>query len=248
MTDSPALWHTRFQQQAGWTQALRQRLVQQASLPAQPLVLEVGCGTGAIMDGWQSEMSLTGIDLDANRLTFASSRHARLAAADAHNLPFLTASFELTFCHFLLLWVASPMAVLAEMARVTRPGGWLMAFAEPDHDARIDYPEPLGELGRLQTAALHRQGADPALGRRLRALFASAGLQNITSGVLGGEWGGPPSPEDQALEWQVLANDLSGLISPTQLKSYAHLERQSVLAGERLLFVPTFFAIGQIPG
>jgi SAM-dependent methyltransferase len=61
--------------------------------------------------------------------------------ADRHTLPFQPV-FDVTFCHFLLLWVSNPEKVVAEMGRVTRPGG-SVRLAEPDYGGRIDYPESL---------------------------------------------------------------------------------------------------------
>ena len=37
--------------------------------------------------------------------------------------PFTNASFDLTFCHYLLLWLKDPLSAIKEMKRVTRPGG-----------------------------------------------------------------------------------------------------------------------------
>ncbi len=246
MDDSPAFWHTRFQQQAEWTRSLRAHLLNLAGLPPRPRALEVGSGTGALLDELHPTLNLAGLDIDLARLRFAATRHPAQLAGDAHCLPLVAASFDLTVCHFLLLWVADPAGTLAEMRRVTRPGGWVMAFAEPDYGGRLDYPEALAPLGMHQTAALQAQGADPHLGRRLRALFAQAGLQNITCGVLGGEWH-TPDPAAANLEWQVINQDLHGQLPPAELAKLQAEEHRAQQTGERLLFVPTFYAAGQTP-
>ena len=100
------------------------------------------------------------------------------------------------------------------MRRVTRPGGWVLAMAEPDYGGRIDYPEDLIYLGELQETALRRQGAETRLGRRLSALFHAAGLQEVETGVLGGQWRDAPSLEDLAREWEVLEVDLADKLTP----------------------------------
>ena len=44
--------------------------------------------------------------------------------------------------------------ILKEMARVCKPGGMVMAFAEPDYEARIAYPPELDSPVHLQTDEL----------------------------------------------------------------------------------------------
>ena len=89
------------------------------------------------------------------------------------------AAFDITFCHFLLLWVQHPLQALSEMQRVTRPGGFVLALAEPDYDHRLDTPASLTLLGRWQAESLRRQGADPGIGARLADLFRQTGLQIV---------------------------------------------------------------------
>jgi len=88
--------------------------------------------------------------------------------------------------------------VLSEMRRVVRPGGWCSQWLSQDYGGRIDYPEDLTHLGELQETALRHQGAETRLGRRLSALFHTAGLQEVETGVLGGQWRAAPSLEDLA--------------------------------------------------
>ncbi len=105
----------------------------------------------------------------------------------------------------------------------------------------------LVETGRLQAESLRRQGADTHLGRRLGALFHQAGLLNIETGVVSGQWREPPSQVDLDLEWAVLEADLQGMLSMQELARLRQIDRQAWQSGERLLFVPTFYAIGQVP-
>jgi hypothetical protein len=134
------------------------------------------------------------------------------------------------------------------MRRVTRPGGWVLALAEPDYGGRVDYPEALIPLGVLQEAALSRQGAQTRLGRRLAALFHDAGLAEIETGVLGGQWREAPSPQEQAQEWAVLKADLAGDLPTLELARLRQLDQQAWARGERVLFVPTFYAMGRLSG
>ncbi len=248
MTWTSPEWHERFRQQARWTRELRAHLLPRAGLAQARRLLEVGCGTGALLEDLLTTYpgALFGLDLAAAHLGLAR-RHApsaHLARADAHTLPYPSGFFDLTLCHFLLLWVADPARAVAEMARVTRPGGAVLALAEPDYGGRLDYPEALAEIGIWQTAALQRQGADPFVGRRLAGLLAGAGLEEIEAGVLGGRWTGTPSPAELALEWKVLHEDLRDTPAAERLPALQALDRAAWARRERVLYVPTFYAIG----
>ena len=242
-------WHARFQQQAGWTAEIRRHLFEQAGLKPGSRVLEVGSGTGAVMGAMTKEFgfNLTGVDLDRPSLCFAQSENPKfqLAQADGHRLPFADNQFNAVYCHYLLLWVTDPIQVLAEMCRVTRPGGAVIALAEPDYTGRIDTPPPLAELGRLQTESLKQQGADVEIGSKLNNLFKLAGLVNIYTDSLEAE-GDQEHTLPNSLEWEVLRADLNGMVSETDLLQFEHYEQEAWANGERVMVIPTFYAIGWV--
>ncbi len=173
MTLSPAQWHARYTRQAGWTASLRSYLFERHGIAAARRVLDCGSGTGALeaggglgagFQGW-----LVGLDIDSANLAYAKSLapDAAWVQGDGLRLPFAPQSYDLVFCHFYLLWVADPLQALRELRRVTRPGGSVIALAEPDYGGRIDFPPELEMLASWQQASLRRQGANPLLGRRL---------------------------------------------------------------------------------
>ena len=248
---SPANWHERFKLQAAWTEQARRYLLGRMALRPGERVLEVGCGTGAITSWLYEEplIRMFGIDLklDYLRLARGHDRRTRFAAANALQLPFPADRFAAVVCHFFLLWVPQPAEALAEMVRAARPGGWVAAFAEPDYGGRIDYPAELAELGGLQTAALLAQGADPLMGRKLAGLFRSAGLLDVETGLLGGQWHGAPPARQWESEWSTLEADLSGTVPPSRLAQYRQIDAAAWQSGERVLFVPTFYALGRKP-
>ena len=242
--------HRRYLLQAEWTFELRDRLIKQLQLHSAARLLEVGSGTGAISESVANSSSgrVTGIDIDPVVTRFArkNKRSIDYVLADGFELPFGERSFDAAFCHFLFLWVADPGQVLTQMRRVVKPGGWLIAFAEPDYGGRIDYPEELDSIGRLQARALRTAGAEPQIGRRLRGLFAQAGLKSVTSGVLGGEWW--PGIEEQVThsEWETLERDVRNKIPSVELERLQTLDREAWQDQTRILFVPTFYAFGQV--
>jgi SAM-dependent methyltransferase len=241
-------WHSRFLQQAGWTRDLRSYLFEQAGLDQAGRILEAGCGTGAILSSLVTPAVVHGLDLDYARL-FEARTHAPGAALTCGNalaLPYPGGVFDITFCHFLLLWVHDPLQTLLEMKRVTRPGGAVMALAEPDYSARVDKPAVLVSLGRWQTESLRRQGADPGLGARLEGLFRQAGISLIETGTLGGDHELMPSSAERELEWMVLEADLQDQVPAAEIQRMKVLDQRAWERGERDLHVPTHFAWGKV--
>lgn len=246
---SPEEWHTWFTVQANWTHQTRLWLYRQAGLGRAQTILEVGCGTGVITEELArlSQASVVGLDCAPMMLGFARKQSGGVmyVRGDAHALPFSDESFDITVCHYLLLWLADPVGGIHEMARVVRPGGWVLACAEPDYGGRIDHPAELAALGRLQAEALRRQGADPEMGRRLGELFTTAGLQT-TVGTMAGQWQLPAAPDAGfEAEWKMREHDLARLIAPEELQRLRALDRQALAEGRRILYVPTFYALGK---
>jgi hypothetical protein len=89
------------------------------------------------------------------------------------------------------------------------------------------------------------------MGRKLAGIFARAGLIQIETGVLGGLWVIPPAKEALASEWSVIQSDLLNLAAPPQDWQYLEILKQKDASawqtGIRVLYVPTFYAIGTVP-
>lgn len=241
-------WHKRFIQQAAWTSPLRDYLFKACGLATAENMLEVGCGTGALLARLVAPAHIHAIDLDQERLLEAHQHApvAQLIRADVLSLPYLSGAFEITFCHFLLLWVHNPLRALLEMKRVTRSGGSVLALAEPDYSARLDRPDELAPLGRWQTQALQRQGAHPDLGGRLAELFEQAGLQLVETGRLQSSLQPALTPADRDLEWAVLEADLDDSVPTAELQRLKRLDKIAWESNQRVLYVPTYFAWGQV--
>jgi SAM-dependent methyltransferase len=112
--------------------------LQQAMREALPFVkgrvLDVGCGNQPFHAWFAQADRLMGLDADA-----VDSRPD--IVGDGTGLPFSNSSFQSVVCLQTLEHIPDPFAALAEMARVLKPGGYLMLTVpqawrvhEPPHD------------------------------------------------------------------------------------------------------------------
>src|SRR4029079_4712323 len=91
-------------------------------------VLEVGCGTGLILHRTaRFARRAAGIDLSGAMLARAHQRGLRVVQASATALPFAAASFDVAYSFKVLAHIPDIEGALREMARVVRPGGWVLA-------------------------------------------------------------------------------------------------------------------------
>jgi ubiquinone/menaquinone biosynthesis C-methylase UbiE len=91
-------------------------------------VLEVGCGTGLIL-GRAAEFarSARGLDLSGGMLAKAAERGLDVVQGSATALPFADASVDVAYSFKVLAHVEDIRTAMSEMARVVRPGGWVLA-------------------------------------------------------------------------------------------------------------------------
>lgn len=140
-------------------------------------VLEVGVGTGRNFPFYPSGVVLTGLDLSPAMLAIARQRAADLGVevdlreGDAQELPFDPASFDTVVCTLSLCAVPDHAKVIAEMARVLRPGGRLLLL---DHIGSNWWPvwagQRLLDLVTVRTAGEH-------MTRRPAPMLAASGLE-----------------------------------------------------------------------
>lgn len=92
-------------------------------------VLDAGCGVGMYAAAFmRATPRVYGIELERERALEARGRVAGVACALGERLPFANAAFDLVFSHEVLEHVSDDRACAVEMARVVRPGGFIVVF------------------------------------------------------------------------------------------------------------------------
>jgi len=242
-----SFWHARYRQQAIWTSDTRRFIFDEVGISPDDILLEVGCGTGAILEILKDEGYENIVGVDNIFLTLLGSNiDCSITCADGLHLPYLDASFSHCLCHFFLMWVSDPLAALREMARVTAPNGWLLALAEPDYGGRIDYPQSLERLGKIQAKALRKQGANTNMGRLLFSLFKECGLDNVSTGIITARWGSDKGIDSLKNDLKVLRRDLAHVVSKDELDELLVQAESITTSKDSLWFVPIFYAYGRV--
>ncbi len=97
-------------------------------------VLEAGCGTGLIMERITPFVkSVTGVDLSAGMLRHARARGLNVVQASITTMPLRSNSFDAVYSFKVLAHIPPIVEALAEMGRLVRPGGVLIAeFYNPN--------------------------------------------------------------------------------------------------------------------
>lgn len=95
------------------------------------LVLDVGCGTGMLLERLEGRADCVGIDPSIGMLRVARRRgcRAELVLADANHIPFRTEAFDYVFSVSVLQLLERPEGGAREMLRVLKGKGWLGASA-----------------------------------------------------------------------------------------------------------------------
>jgi ubiquinone/menaquinone biosynthesis C-methylase UbiE len=153
--------------------------------------IDLGCGPNGIIELLSERVSPDGrvVGLDAEPAHVVMARelaskrglgNVEIVEADAQRTGLPSGSFDLVHARTLLVNVPQPAAVVAEMVRLARPGGWV-ASMEPDAEYSLCYPaHPAWDrLCEIFHAAFSRNGADLLIGRRLTELYHRAGLEEV---------------------------------------------------------------------
>jgi SAM-dependent methyltransferase len=174
--------YTRFM--GRFSEPLAMQFAELAGVRAGQRALDVGCGPGALTAQLVARLGGGAVSAVDPSASFVAAIRARFPEIDvrcgaAERLPFTDDSFDVALAQLVVHFMTDPVAGLAELGRVTRPGG-LVAACVWDHGGGGG---PLATFWRavrdLDPQA--RDEADLAGARegQLAELFAAAGLRHI---------------------------------------------------------------------
>lgn len=242
----------RLDRQADATRPHRMALYGRAGVAQAGRLLDVGCGSGSVTADLDelAPGRVVAVDVDAAmaRRTHGKAPGRHVLQSDGRRLPFADGSFDVAVCNLVLLWTPEPARVVAEMARIVRPGGTVLASMEPDYGGKVHFPEnPLIDLV-FQGEGVRRRGGDPHAGRKLRSHFVAAGLQTevglAAHDVLTPEQDLAVFRRNRPYYRRLLAE--SGFAAPA-IDQWEREYLDSLSSGQQLSFLPLFYAIGRKP-
>jgi ubiquinone/menaquinone biosynthesis C-methylase UbiE len=188
MADESMIRTLAAQIEAIWPQ--ERRLIDLYRLPRSARVLDVGAGTGefsARIAEALPDATVLGIELLPGSVERARRAHAALAprvrfeTGDAFHLAQPDNGYDLVANRHMIQSVPHVEQILAELVRVTKPGGHVHVLAE-DYtmlhmmSGRLD-PDVFWRKGPVEFAA--RTGTDARIGRRAWTLLRGAGLKDV---------------------------------------------------------------------
>jgi SAM-dependent methyltransferase len=186
-----------------WNRDFLELMAKRLSFDRVREVLDVGCGVGhwgqLLIDVLPSTACVQGVDRDPGWVEHAAARASarglanRVAykVAEAERVPFADASFDLVTCQTVLIHTADPGAAIAEMVRVARPGGLILA-AEPNNIAgtlilsSLNFHAPVDDIVtwvRFQLICERGKATlgegNNSIGDLVPGLFADSGLVDV---------------------------------------------------------------------
>jgi ubiquinone/menaquinone biosynthesis C-methylase UbiE len=155
-------------------------------------VLDMGCGTGAVARvvarraGFSGRVS--GVDLSAYLVEAAErlareegiAERAEFRSGNVANLEFGDATFDAVIAHTLLSHVDDACAVLAEAARVAKPGGMIGIFDGDYASLTFDHTDPVKGKG-YDEAIIGALVTNPRVMRQMPKLLRAAGLELVAT-------------------------------------------------------------------
>ena len=128
------------------------------------LVVDVGCGTGAVLERFGAGAVAVGIDDHEDALRYARDRSgALLARSDARALPFRNASVDRVFLLDVAEHVPEDAAVFAEIRRVLKPDGLAVVHVPAHPRMWSPHDEAMHHVRRYTRSELEARIAEAGL-------------------------------------------------------------------------------------
>lgn len=225
---------------------LQEKYLARLPIPDDARVLELGCGTGAVLrrlvkrDGFKGVA--LGVDQSPDFISYA--RHfaelekvgdrVDFVVGDAHRLDIPSGHYDVVIAHTLISHVTDPAMVLTEMGCVLRRGGIMVVF-DGDYDS-LTYAYPDHGFGRQMDRALATATFNnPRIMRDLPQLLPRLGFRIVDA------WGDAVVEIGTAAYFKSFAETYvpyvsrANLLPPQATEVWMHEQRQAMEKG-------TFFA------
>lgn len=168
---------------------LSPQLADLAGVRAGQRVLDVGCGPGALTAELVARVGPAAVSaVDPSESFVAAARERQpevdVQPAPAENLPFADDAFDATLAQLVVQFMSDPAAGVAEMRRVTRPGGVVAAcvWAHASGQGPLSpFWNAVRELDRKARDESHLVGSTEG---DLTELFQAAGLREVEETAL----------------------------------------------------------------
>jgi ubiquinone/menaquinone biosynthesis C-methylase UbiE len=149
--------------------------------------VDVGCGNAAFTEMLVERCAaaeVQGIDPAEAQIAFARSRlragaPAAFQVGDAQALPWDDARFDAAVMALVIFFVPDPPKAVAEMARVTRPGGSVSAYAWDLLGGGLPYVAMINEMKAMGIALPATPSEEASRLETMRSLWQGAGLVDV---------------------------------------------------------------------
>ena len=169
-------------------QASKRVMLERIGLAPGEAVLDVGCGPGIDVFDMVDHVGPSGrlVGLDASEAMIAEARRRAEAVAvpivfevgEVQALPFADGTFDVCRAERLLMHIPGAEQALAEMVRVTRPGGRIAVFDFDWDTLMIDHPDK--DTTRAFVLSYSDSFQNGWIGRQLPRLFKEQHLQVVS--------------------------------------------------------------------
>jgi SAM-dependent methyltransferase len=222
---------------------MRDAYLDRLALPPNARVIDLGCGTGVVARALARRSDFLGAVVGVDHSPVLIDAARRLAQDDGvgEQIEFVVgdalvvdakdASFDAVIAHTTISHVEDPLAMLIEMARLTRPGGTIAVFDGDYASMSFGYPDP--DFARTMdeefvTAIVN----NPRVLRELPRLLPSAGLTLVDHlAWVYAEVGTASFFENSIESFGPLVAD-SGRLPAWQIEQWMNEQRRAIAAGE----------------
>ena len=169
-----------------WSQLIGNQFLEWLSPESGKVWVDIGCGNGTFSEqiyNAHSPSEIQGIDPSPEQIDFALKRVADERVAfqlgDAMNLPFESDRFDYATMALVLFFVPDPTAGVAEMIRVTKPGGGISAYVWDVMEGGAPMANILNQFRILDIDHPYPPSSDVSRMERLEETWLQAGLRDI---------------------------------------------------------------------